>query len=46
VLADRRYGEKRRSGAEAAARIRDHQNERNRQRKINAGYVMLVAVQL
>jgi hypothetical protein len=46
VLNQRRIGEKRLSDAETVARIRDHQNERNRKRKINAGYVMLVAVWL
>jgi hypothetical protein len=43
VLADRRWNEKQRSDAEAAARRRDQANERCRQKKINAGYVMLVA---
>jgi hypothetical protein len=44
VLDHRRRNKKQRSDAETAARIRDHQNERNRQRKINAGYVMLVVL--
>jgi hypothetical protein len=44
ALDHRRKSEKFRSDAETAARIRDHQNERNRQRKINAGYVMLVVL--
>jgi hypothetical protein len=42
VLADRRSSEMKRSNAEVMARIRDDQYERNRQRKINAGYVILV----
>jgi hypothetical protein len=42
VLDQRRKDEKFRS--EAASRIRDHQNERYRKRKINAGYVMLVVL--
>jgi hypothetical protein len=46
VLTKREQTEKRRSNAETAARIRDQKNERYRKRKINAGYVMLFAVQL
>jgi hypothetical protein len=46
VLYMRRIGEKRLSDAETAARIRDQVNERNRKRKINAGYVKLIAVWL
>jgi hypothetical protein len=46
LLAKRRWNEKQRSNAETAARQRDHQNEKNRLKKINAGYVMLVALQL
>jgi hypothetical protein len=43
LLQQRRKSEKRRSDAETVARIRDHQNERYRQRKINAGYVVVAA---
>jgi hypothetical protein len=46
VLYKRRYYEKQQSNAEVMARDRDHQNERNRQQKINAGYVMLIVVLL
>jgi hypothetical protein len=44
LLDMRRRNEKRLSDAKIVARIRDHQNERYRKRKINARYVMLVAV--
>jgi hypothetical protein len=40
----RRWNEKQRSNAETAARIRDQKYERRRLQKINAGYVMLIAV--
>jgi hypothetical protein len=46
VLADRRRNEKHRLSADAVARKRDKENERYLQQKINAGYVMLVAVYL
>jgi hypothetical protein len=46
ALDQRRKSEKRRSNAETLARIRDQVNERNRRLKVNAGYVMLVAMQL
>jgi hypothetical protein len=45
VLDGRRHGEKHRSNAEAVARYRDQHLERYRQKKINAGYVM-IAVKL
>jgi hypothetical protein len=44
VLDHRRRNEKRRSNAEVVARIRDQTNEKRRQRKIYAGYVMLVVL--
>jgi hypothetical protein len=46
LLYKRRRNEKRQSDAETAARFRDQVNERYRQQKFNAGYVMLIAVQL
>jgi hypothetical protein len=46
VLDQRRRNEKQRPNTETAARHRDQMNERYRQQKINAGYVMLIIVQL
>jgi hypothetical protein len=45
VLDKRRMTEKHRSNADAVARVREQMKERNRQLKINAGYVM-IAVKL
>jgi hypothetical protein len=44
ALDQRRKNEKYRSDAETAARFRDQEKDRRHQQKINAGYVMLVAV--
>jgi hypothetical protein len=42
VLAMRRRSEKSRLKAEYVVRKRDHENERKRQQKLNAGYVLLI----
>jgi fructose-1,6-bisphosphatase/sedoheptulose 1,7-bisphosphatase-like protein len=46
VLDQRRWTEKHRLNAETLAREREQTMEKRRQQKINAGYVMFVAVQI